>query len=219
MTRASTARPRPALPDGRHFTVESFPLGGSAKASFPYPDGPQTFSRRRPRAASRLIPYNCLLFTYNCPLGSNGRCPLFERPKRGRKKPHQPALAHVRSRRRAGPRCGGRLGSSSGRRIGRARRVILRTRSCVAQTSIRTAPRCAAWPPLAPHRERPGGGIKLRRSHEPRWCSFSGLPSPSSETRRICEFRDNRRLPPSRATRRVIFCGRMGSSPLPPIVS
>jgi len=75
-------------------------------------------------------------------------CPLFDRPKRGRKKPHQPALAHVRSRRRAGPRCGGRLGSASVQRIG--------TR--FAQTSIRTAPRCAAWPPLAPHRERPGGG-------------------------------------------------------------
>jgi len=83
-------------------------------------------------------------------------CPLFDRPKRGRKKPHQPALAHMRSRRRAGPRCGGRLGSASGQRIGRARRVILRTR--FAQTSIRMAPRCAAWPSLAPHRERPGGG-------------------------------------------------------------
>jgi len=50
--------------------------------------------------------------------------PLFDRPKRGRKKPHQPALAHVRSRRRAGPRCVGRLGSASGQRIARARRVI-----------------------------------------------------------------------------------------------
>jgi len=81
---------------------------------------------------------------------------LFDRPKRGRKKPHQPALAHVHSRRRAGPRCGGRLGSASGQRIGRARRVILRSR--FAQTSIRRALRCAARPPLAPHRESPGGG-------------------------------------------------------------
>jgi len=64
--------------------------------------------------------------------------------------------------RRADPRCGGRLGSASGQRIGRARRVILRTR--FAQTSIRTAPRCAARPPLAPHRERPGrrGGARTR---------------------------------------------------------
>jgi len=101
--------------------------------------------------------------TTDLPARAEG-CSLFDRPKRGRKKPHQPALAHVRSRRRAGPRCGGRLGSASGQRTGRARRVILRTRSCVAQTSIRTAPRCAAWPPLAPHRERPGrrAGARMR---------------------------------------------------------
>jgi len=75
--------------------------------------------------------------------------------------------------RRADPRCGGRLGSASGQRIGRARRVILRTR--FAQTSIRTAPRCVAWPPLAPHRERPGRRAGARTRPRTRSCSFSGL--------------------------------------------
>jgi len=37
-----------------------------------------------------------------------------------------------------------------------------RTRSCVAQTSIRTAPRCAARPPSARHRERPGRRARAR---------------------------------------------------------
>jgi len=131
--------------------------------------------------------------TTDLPTGAEG-CPLFDRPKRGRKKPHQPALAHVRSRRRAGPRCGGRLGSASGQRIGRARRVILRTR--FAQTSIRTAPRCAARPPLAPHRERPGRRAGARTRPRTRSCSFSGLLSRRPRNRRAPSVRPGARAFP-----------------------
>jgi len=84
--------------------------------------------------------------TIDLPARAEG-CPLFDRPKRGRKKPP------------GGPRCGGRLGCASRRRIGRARRVI-RADSLLRRSDIdshgaplrREAAFCAA-----PRKARKGG--------------------------------------------------------------
>jgi len=72
--------------------LHSISLCRSEKVSLPV-----TSNRGSPRSARRLIPYTR-------PSGSGRRVSPFEPAKKRTEKPHQPALAHVRSLRRAGPR-------------------------------------------------------------------------------------------------------------------
>jgi hypothetical protein len=80
-------------------------------------------------------------------------CPLFVRPKRGRKSRRAGRAAADGPAPRRGRESEGPEGSSRG---------LART-SALAQTSIREKPLCGAEPSEAPHRERPGERIRWGR--------------------------------------------------------
>jgi hypothetical protein len=106
------------------------------------------------------------------PVGPSGG-PLFDRPKRGRKKPHQPARAHcVRVAGLDALRLTALLCAGATNRLPDSR--------CGAEGHTLAVPLCDAEPSETPHRERPGN--RKQKKGKQVAPSFSVLPRKGSRS-------------------------------------